>query len=134
MTYEEHVRICRRGDLAKLHQLVHREDDLVEKEVLWISSFHIMDQEGRDEEALLKWGDEYVEYVRANRRSREPFDRPDWKILKRMAIINEQFGNIGAAIAACDTAAEFGITDDGTKAGFLGRKSRLAKKHAQDEP
>lgn len=127
MTYEQHVRICRRGDTAKLRSLIDRESDLIEKEVLWITTFHIMDDEGTDEDILLRWGEDYVQYVREHRRTCEPFDRPDWKILKRMAIINEQRGDLRAAIAACDATVEFGIADDGTKAGFPGRRSRLMK-------
>lgn len=127
LEWEEHSRLCKGRKLAAVLSYIAQEDHPTENEVLYISSFNMFDQYGHKDLALdlgYRFLVQFSEIV--NQFSQ--CATPDEHVLKRMAILYDQAGQDEFAIWVCDVAAHYGITNDGTKRGFPGRREKLMER------
>lgn len=124
ITWEEHNRLCQRGDLSALLQLIGSETVPLERDILYISSINMTYRD--QEEVCLALGRQYIEEFRRQPNPFGPGRLPDNLVVKRICRLLE-FESPEEAIQVCEFAIELGLTD-GTKGGFEGRIKRLRKK------
>lgn len=129
ISFEEHVELCRYFQFERLKQLVSKEPNEIERDVILTSTFFIMDGEvDADYLDTLKWGEYYLEYLTNHPGLPVEIRKPRSDILKRMAIIYDNCDMLRQALWICDVADFYGIQKDGTRSGFLGRRKRLQAK------
>ena len=120
--------MCKSGKIADILLLIDSEDHPQEKEMYWVSSFNMLDQYHHDDQAL-DIGYRYLFCFTEGAPHFRDNARPDERVLKRMAILYEQAFRSDMAIWVCDLALHFGLSEDGTKRGYQGRREKLTKKN-----
>jgi hypothetical protein len=130
MEWEAHNRLCKNRQIKRILAYVDAQSDSVEKSVIYITSFNMLDQYHHTDLAI-EIGYRYLFTFTENQNWIILKIIPDTHVCKRMAILYDQIGHYDLGIWVCDLAMYFGIDDDGTKAGFSGRKQKLLKRQAE---
>jgi hypothetical protein len=124
--WEQQVELCKYFQFERLKQLLAEQPNDVERDVFLTSTFFILDTVVKASyRRTLNWGEFYLDYLATHPEMPVAQRTPRSDILRRMAIIYDVCDMLDRALAICDVAESYGISEDGTRGGFPGRRKRL---------